>query len=477
MKERKIIVWFKNDLRTHDQEALYKAASKTLHVIPVYCFDPRQLAPTPLGFSKTGAARAQFLIESVADLRATLQKIGADLVIRVGKPEEVIPTLVDMTGATAVYASKEIAAEEISVEERLEAKLWAKKIPLELFWTSTLFHLDDIPYPIKNIPDSFNEFRKESEKATKVRTTFPAPTRLASIADIHAGALPTLLDVGYKEHISPDTRAVMVFKGGETYGLQRLNEYFWIEDRLREYKETRNNLLGAGYSTKLSCWLAMGCLSPRKVYEEVKRYEALRIKNDSTSELIYEMLWRDYFQFIARKYGNQIFKVEGMKNDQRLTYTNDRRLLQKWMDGETGVPFVDANMRELKYTGYMSNRGRQNVASFLANDLKVNWTFGAMYFESQQLDYDASSNWCNWNYMAGVGNDPRENRYLNILNQAKRYDPQGEYVKCWLPELEEVPADKVHQVAELSLEEQKQYGVVIGLDYPPPLFSYEKWLA
>ncbi len=150
-------------------------------------------------------------------------------------------------------------------------------------------------------------------------------------------------------------------------------------------------------------------------------------------------------------------------------------LFKLWVEGRTGVPFIDANMRELSATGFMSNRGRQNVASFLVKDLQVNWTWGAMYFESLLIDYDVCSNWGNWNYVAGVGNDPRENRYFNILSQAKKYDYQGEYVRHWLEELAHVPGHKVHTVGDLSEAEQATYQVALGEDYPYPIVDYAKW--
>jgi len=477
MKERKILVWFRNDLRMHDQEALYKAASKAAQIIPVYCFDPRQFGRNALGFHKTGALRAQFLIESVEDLRLSLQRIGSDLIVRMGKPEEVIPTLAEMAGVSAVYAGREIMQEDTEVENHLEARLWAKKIPLALFWQSTLFHIDDIPFPIRNFPDSYPDFRKEADKSTRVRPPLPVPAQLHTDKSIHPGKIPTLTELGLPDLPDLDPRAVMVFKGGEMQGLQRLQTYFWEEDRLREYKETRNGMMGAGYSTKLSCWLALGCVSPRQIYQEVQRYESERVKNDSTAELVTELLWRDFFRFIARKYGNRIFRPEGIRNDQQLTYSENLSFFRKWTEGETGVPFVDALMRELKHTGYISNRGRQVVAHFLARDLKINWTWGALYFDSQQLDNDPSLNWCNWNYLLGLSNDPRENRSFNLMAQAKKYDPQGEYVKLWLPELAGIPASRIHQAGELSAEEQKQYGVVIGQDYPQPVVAYERGLA
>mgnify|MGYP001551680700 FL=1 len=132
---------------------------------------------------------------------------------------------------------------------------------------------------------------------------------------------------------------------------------------------------------------------------------------------------------MAKKHGNNIFKISGTKNEGSPEYVDKPELFEKWKEGKTGIPFIDANLRELNATGYMSNRGRQNVASFLVKDLRLNWLLGAEYFESKLVDYDPCSNYGNWNYVAGVGSDPRENRYFNIASQARRYDPDADYVK------------------------------------------------
>ena len=228
-----------------------------------------------------------------------------------------------------------------------------------------------------------------------------------------------------------DDRAVIDFKGGETEAWKRLRYYIWESDLIATYKETRNGLIGGDYSTKLSPWLALGAISPRSVFGEVKKYEAVRSKNSSTYWLVFELMWRDYFRFIAKKHGDRIFKITGIKQiDLRLN--KDLNSFEKWKGGKTGIDFVDANMLELKRTGFMSNRGRQNVASYLVHDLKVNWTWGASYFETMLIDYDPCSNWGNWNYIAGTGNDPRKNRYFNIENQANKYDPYGNYKRYWL---------------------------------------------
>jgi deoxyribodipyrimidine photo-lyase len=427
--KEKIIVWFRNDLRLHDNEMFFRALQKQATVIPVFCFDLRQFKKTELGFPKTDAFRAKFLLEAVSDLKNQLQKLGTDLVIRIGEPEQLIPAIQQEVGAKAVFASKEVASEEIEVEQKLETQLFKTGCKLNLYWQTSLYHLDDLPFPIKNLPDVYTQFRKEVERGTKIRNQFATPQKLSK-HEVSAAPVPTLADLGF-EPLGIEKRSVLHFEGGETAGKARLKHYFWEKDLLRNYKETRNGLVGADYSSKFSAWLALGCLSPRYIYDEVKRYERERTNNDSTYWLVFELIWRDYFRFVAKKYGSKIFRYEGIRNE-NLALKDDKRLFEKWKEGKTGVPFVDANMIELKKTGFMSNRGRQNVASYLVKDLKVNWQWGAMWFESQLIDYDVCSNWGNWNYVAGIGNDPRENRYFNIPSQAQKYDPKGEYVRLWL---------------------------------------------
>ncbi|MEM9829290.1 MAG: DASH family cryptochrome [Bacteroidota bacterium] len=468
------IVWFRNDLRLHDNVTLTEAIRKSEKVYPIYCFDPRHFADTELDLPKTGAHRAQFLLQSLQDLRQNLQKIGSDLIIRRGLPEKVIPQMATELEASKVFANKEVTAEELSVEEKLEDNLVNQRVELELIWQSTLLHVDDIPWPINNIPDIFSQFRREAEKITQVRDTLPAPTSLNPVEATSPDAIPTIDELGLSD-IPVDSRSVLTFRGGETAGLARLQEYFWENNCLKDYKETRNGMLGSDYSSKFSAWLANGSLSPRRVYEEVKHYERERVKNKSTYWMIFELLWRDYFRFVAKKYGNRIFQfggIQGASPDLR----DDIGLFHKWKNGKTGIPFIDANMREINATGFMSNRGRQNVASFLVKDLKVNWTWGASFFESMLIDYDVCSNWGNWNYMAGVGNDPRENRYFNIMSQAQRYDSQGEYVRHWIPELSHIPGKRIHYPTEIPQKELAKVGVKIGEDYPKPLVAFSKWL-
>lgn len=467
MAETRALVWYRNDLRSHDHEPLHRALAAQSAIVPFYCFDPRQFGETAFGFAKTGEFRAQFLLESVADLRRSLQSKGSDLVIRPGLPEVIIPALVQELGITAVYYSLEVTAEERQVDREIATVLKTLGVKFCGCWGATLYHPEDLPFAVADLPDLFTHFRKQIEKSAAVRSTIPSPPVLPSLPAIVPGALPTLTDWGLSSPIR-DRRAGMTFVGGETAGFARLEHYFWQQDCLQTYKETRNGMLRVDDSSKLSPWLALGCLSPRLIYEQVQQYERDRVQNDSTYWLVFELLWRDYFRLVCAKYGSAVFQPGGLQG-LIIPWKTDWDRFARWQSGQTGFPLVDANMRELAETGFMSNRGRQNVASFLTKNLGIDWRMGAEWFESRLIDYDVCSNYGNWNYTAGVGNDARGFRFFNIVKQSKDYDPQGEYVKHWLPELASLPAAKVHEPWKLLPVEQKRFGVRIGVDYPAPV--------
>ena len=427
---RKGIVWFKNDLRLHDHEALHAAANATDIIYPLYIFDPRDYRTLPLGFTKTGPFRTSFLIETVISLRTALRQRGSDLLVRVGKPEEIIPEIITQVGATDVYTAKETGTEERTILETLENVMHPLKAALHQYWMHTLFHDEDVPWPIRQVPETFTTFRKESEKSVAVRPLFDVPGNWHVLTDIEAGSIPSCADLGVPPE-AIDSRRAYAFAGGEQPALDRLNYYLWESDKILEYKNTRNGLLGPDYSSKLSPWLAVGAISPKTIYSALKEYESERKKNSGTYWLFFELLWRDFFRFMAKKHQHKIFLPNGLNSDPP-EFSNNIQTFRTWQEARTGEPFIDANMQELNLTGYMSNRGRQNVASFLMHDLGINWTWGAKWFENRLIDYDSSSNWLNWAYIAGVGNDPRKGRHFNIESQSAQYDPKGLYMKHWL---------------------------------------------
>ncbi|MBA4275167.1 DASH family cryptochrome [Flavobacterium sp.] len=427
-----IVVWFKTDLRISDNETLIKAIAKSDQIITVYCFDDSHFETTPYGFKKTGSFRAQFLLESLQDLDNNLRNIGSGLLIVKGKPEIEIPKIVQKYKAQKVFAKREVAFEEKQTEKRVQESLFKLRCELETFSTSTLYHAEDLPFPIKNIPDVFTNFRKKTEKESKIRGSFDKPLQINS-PEIPEMKLPTLQDLDLD--FSPiDSRAAIEFKGGETEAIKRLNHYFYETKCLSNYKETRNGMIGSDYSSKFSAWLALGCISPRFIYEEVKKYEKEFGANDSTYWLIFELLWRDFFRFMFKKHQTKFFLYSGIQTDTVNSKSLNEKLLSQWINGATNSDFINANMLELKQTGFMSNRGRQNVASYFCNELNMDWRLGAAYFEEQLIDYDVCSNWGNWAYLAGVGNDPRGHRYFNIEKQASDYDKNKAFRKLWINE-------------------------------------------
>lgn len=464
---KKSLLWFRNDLRIKDNKTLLQAADQAGSILPIFVWD-FHLKPDVLpGLTRMGHFRQQFLSESLADLRKQLRALGSDLLVVKGRAEEIIPNLVNTLGISDVYAAHYYTDEERRIEEKLERNLFELRVTLHLYETDTLLQSDELPFPLHLLPDIFTQFRKWVEKESRVPRPLPAPTSLPPLP----GPIQAL-DFEWKEADSPSSFH-LPFSGGESKAWERIGYYFWEKNLIVQYKETRNGLLGLDYSSKLSPWLAWGCVSARSVFHEVRKFESERIANDSTYWLTFELWWREYFKFVAKKYGSRIFKPGGLRQEPG-KWLHDRQRFDRWISGKTGIPFVDANIREMNQTGFMSNRGRQNVASYLAKDLGVDWTWGAAYFEHMLIDYDCSSNWGNWAYVAGVGNDPRENRYFNTWKQASMYDPQGAFIKNWLPELKDLPKDCFFSFERFRQEFANPQSLLNQVGYPKPLSSPQK---
>ena len=455
------LVWFRNDLRVHDHKALYEAASNHDSVIGVYVIDNLN-AKTAHGFFKHSEHKRQFLKESLKDLKERLETLNIPLIVKQGSVSEVLNTLGQRYNVDYVYYHREIGDEETAREKDL---LNRTNLHVKSFFQKTLLHPDDLPYSTQNIPDIFTHFRKDVERNWKVRKPLPVPSRLSKRIQIQREDCEGLNVIKNGPSLKP-------YRGGETQGLNRLKYYLFDSDAIATYKETRNGMLRHDDSSKLSPYLAYGCISPRTVYENIKTYEATHVKNQSTYWLVFELLWRDFFSFIHSKVGNHLFRVGGIQNVD-IPWRNNETDIVKWIEGRTGYPLVDAAMRELKQTGYMSNRARQNVASFLTKNLGIDWRVGAEWFESQLIDHDVSSNYGNWNYIAGIGNDAREFRFFNVTKQGKRYDPNGEYVKTWVNEIKDVDESLIYDLPTLN----PMFKQSLVTDYPEPMVDFENSTA
>ncbi|RXG13814.1 deoxyribodipyrimidine photo-lyase (single-stranded DNA-specific) [Leeuwenhoekiella aestuarii] len=423
------LVWFRNDLRTQDNHSLNQALADAKNVLAVYCFDPKQFKKDRFGFKKTERFRARFLIETIQELKDNLAELNIPLFVFCNQPEKILPQFISDQNIKKVFLQKEWTFEEKKVSDSVK-KLSNPDIEFTETFDQFLIHPEDHPYDsFAAIPQVFTQWRKKCEKQASIRGLVK-PRKLSeeNLIDTQT-TIPTLTDLGLEE-FKQDDRSAFPFKGGETQALQRIKSYFWDSKKLQVYKKTRNGLLGNDYSSKLSAWLANGSLSPRTVYWLVKEFEKNQVKNESTYWLIFELFWRDYFKYISLKHGAKIFYLGGIL-DKKYDWKQDEESRKAWINGTTKYDFVNANMQEIAATGWMSNRGRQNVASFWSKELQQDWRVGAAYFESMLIDYDVHSNYGNWMYNSGVGNDPGDRKF-NIKSQAERYDGDGKYRRVWL---------------------------------------------
>jgi len=464
------VVWFRRDLRVHDNPTLQRALDENDRVVPLYTFEPGLFGARSrwIDEPRIGRRRARFVRESVQDLRQRMHERDGELLVRHGDPESVVPAVAESVDADAVHAQRLPGTEERRTASAVESELESVGVDLTTHWTHTLHAIEDLPTAIEHVQDTFTPWKDSVEANSSVPEPL-APPESVPTPDMDGGSIPTLSELGYDERTddTPGDDTPMPVPGGESAALERLQTYIFERDRLREYRETRNGLLGMDFSSKFSPWLAQGCLSPRRVKRAVDRYERERVSNDSTYWLVFELRWRDFFQFQLAKHGDAYFTPGGIQ-DREIVWNRDETAFRRWADGETGFPFVDAAMRELAATGYQSNRARQNAASFLANTLRIDWRWGAAYYESSLLDYDVASNYGNWAYVAGVGTDSRD-RAFDVLWQAHNYDPDAEYVRHWVPELADLPPRYAHEPWRMDADEQARYGVELGVEYPEPI--------
>jgi deoxyribodipyrimidine photo-lyase len=422
--ENTTLIWFRNDLRIHDNEALYKA-SEFDKCIAIYVFNENDFEQDHLGFVKMGKFRYNFITESLNDLKFNLQKLNIPLLIFLGDPLKIFQEKISQLKVSKVFMNSFPGTDEKELESAVTKLCYSKNLSLNFYCSNTLIHKNDLSFNVINFPQIFTQFRKIVETNLIVRKEFSVPDKINSESFFHSFNSETdVLNIPKQNN-----KTAIILEGGETNALKRLDYYLWKSNKIDTYKETRNGLIGMDYSTKFSAWLAVGAISPRRIYWEIKKYENQINKNESTYWVVFELLWRDYFNFNMMFFPFSYFRFKKISNV--LLGEKKANDFLKWKNGKTGVSFVDANMRELLHTGFISNRGRQNVASYLINDLKINWYAGAKHFEEYLIDYDVASNYGNWCYLAGKGNDPRTNRYFNIEKQRQTYDPSNEYINLW----------------------------------------------
>lgn len=415
---KKILVWFRNDLRVHDNGVLVEAIAKSDEILPVYFFDPRYFETTKYQTVKTGLNRAQFLIDSVLALRQSFQAFGGDLLVVKGKPEELLPGLVSENGITEVYHHREVASEETAVSTRVEDLLWKLKVNLKHIIGHTLYNKEDLPFPIKDIPDAFAQFKKKTERDAIVKPCFLTPTQIHFVQQKDWGTLPSLAELIVHEQLPAEADKV-VFKGGEQSALQLLDEFLELSGAASAQTTKKLDMV-----SKLSPWLSLGCLSPREVYWKMKEAETKFGTRLFCKQVLQGLLWRDYYRFMLKKYGNTFFKPAGF-NKNASPLSENPKALQAWKTASTPQDLVNLHMKELNETGYINSAARILLATYFVYELKLNWVLGAAYFEEKLIDYTPASNWGNWANVAGVGNDEKLTTSYCFTKQLKFFDPKA----------------------------------------------------
>lgn len=412
----RFLYWVRKDLRILDNQCLLEVPREveTLDIVLSW----------PADWNQWGDQRKTFYKESVGDFASSLSERNQTLYICESSLETWLQS--HDSNYDGLILSRSFNSLDKQEEQAVTYLFKEKNKNILSIDQGTLYSEVELPFQIRELPQTFTAFRKKVEQ--QVPKEWLPPRLPKEIALPRVLNLPEALT--WIEKIKPLEKNPL-FDGGESAGLKRLANYFWETDSVRTYKETRNGMIEFDDSTKFSPWLSLGCLSPRTVLFELQKYEKEREKNESTYWVFFELLWRDYFKWLAELQGPSLFSQQGITRDTKHWKSNNEQDFENWKLGQTGQDFVDANMIELLTTGWMSNRGRQNVASYLSKTIKIDWTKGAKWFQHQLIDYDPESNWGNWAYLAGVGVDPRD-RVFNVEKQATIYDPDRKYREKYL---------------------------------------------
>ncbi len=405
------LYWVRTDLRLNDNLALKTFLEECSEGLILWCSNKST--------KSSGFFRQNFQEDTLFYFNKKLSDIGQQLHISDEEIHFELPQIFREFNFDKIYFSTLSAVAEKKEEADVIVFCQKHNLMWEAFDQETLILKKDLPFSLDQMPFIFSDFRKKIEQELVIVST---------VSQTLKRNLP-LKNFNYQNKLKPHPQ--LLFNGGEESALKRLSYYFWETKAIHTYKETRNGMLNENDSSRFSPWLSLGVLSPRMIMEELRKFESANGTNESTYWMLFELLWRDYMKLFSQKYQKQLFLEDGIKKGKHYSSIRNKKLFQEWCKGITPEPFINANMNELNRTGWMSNRGRQNVASYLVHSLKIPWTWGAAYFEEQLIDYDCDLNWGNWLYLSGNGSDPRA-RIFNILRQSEVYDPNSLYQKKWL---------------------------------------------
>jgi deoxyribodipyrimidine photo-lyase len=453
-----VVWWLRRDLRLHDNEALSTALEAGEPVIPLFILDPNLLSS-----QYVGDKRLAFLFANLRQLAEDLNSRGAQLIVRQGQPVEVMKKLRDQIGFNRIIAERDHSPYAQSRDREVGAVF-----PLQRVGSSAILppgavrKADGDPYVV------YTPFHNRwlDQKLPSQVDLLPAPDRIPSPSGLTSESIPVSPAYQLEEH----------FPIGEAAARNRLAEYCAEQGNIGSYTQLRDRMAADGTS-RLSPYLRFGLLSPREVFiaaqENLDRSEQKQ-RRQSTRQWISELIWRDFYIHILNFF--PYARQQSFRQKYRdLAWPNEETQFDAWCRGQTGYPIVDAAMHQLLAIGWMHNRARMIVASFLVKDLLIDWRWGERFFMQHLIDGDPASNNGGWQWSAGTGTDAAPYfRIFNPISQSQKHDPEGEFIRRWLPQLERVPNRHIHQPWMMSKAEQAEYGCLIGSDYPAPIIEHSQ---
>lgn len=463
---------FTRDLRIQDNNGLNLAIENCRNIYTTFFFTPEQVSTS----NKYRSSNAiQFMIESLKHLETEISKKNGKLILLYGKPEDCLTSLFSNIDINCVYINKDITKYSKTRFNKLKHVCDNYKVSLIETHDFYLTEPGSILNTTGNIYQKFTPYYNNiiSQLKTNHLTIPQTFTKkrfhfmYKNITNFKSTTKKITLEQAL-ERFAKGGSAKRELKGGRDNALQQIR---LLQSRAANYDATRNSLTNK--TTQLSPYIKFGCLSIREVYYAIRD----KLDNEAAASLIRQLFWRDFYAQLMNDNPNLLFKPMRSQYS-KINWSNSQTNLNAWKNGETGFPIIDAGMRELLKTGYMHNRARLICASFLPKTLLINWQKGEEHFANFLNDYDPASNNGNWQWVAGTGSDSQP--YFRILNpflQSKKYDPNAEYIKKWIPELRDVPAEDIHKWDTKWFDYTVNDGDKIKndgkiVDYPAPIVDY-----
>jgi deoxyribodipyrimidine photo-lyase len=448
------IYWFRRAIRLEDNQGFCAAVASSLKVIPVFILDDAILTRPD-----TGKARVAFLFEALADLDAQLRERGGRLIIRHGDPAEELERLVAQSQATGLYFGRDYEPYSRERDSRVSNVMQKCGVAVETFSDHLLTEPGMVMTKVGTPYTVFTPYRRVWLEQP-VDTPISAPERVIVPDDLTSEELP----------VPPNSGQSPLVRGTAADAQKRLSDF--IAACLGDYDTDRDFPALEGTS-RLSAHLRMGTISARCVLAEVRRRRGALNNPNGADVFLSELAWRDFYYQLLYQFpyvAGSAFKP--IYNN--VQWENNEDFFAAWCEGRTGYPIVDAAMRQLQSEAWMHNRARMIVASFLTKDLLIDWRLGEAFFMQKLVDGDQASNNGGWQWSASTGADAQPYfRIFNPSSQGEKFDPEGTYVKRWLPELRRIPPKYIHKPWELSAAEQKAVGCELGKAYPHPIVDHK----